>query len=86
MIDILSEIIKGKLTVEQAYDILDETIEKFHSGELENGIPFMLGLNNYEWTAICHALDLLTLANWRLNGWPKECSICGSEFDYKKYY
>lgn len=85
MIDILSEIVKGKLTVDQAYDIMDELMEKYHDGELEDEVESMLGLNNFEWTAICHSLDILTLANWRLKGWPKECSVCGSDFDYKNY-
>ena len=85
MIDILSGIIKGELTVEQAYDIMEETIDKFHKGEIEGELHLFLGLNNYEWTAISHSLDLQTLANWRKNGWPQKCYNCGSEIDYKKY-
>ena len=64
---------------------MDETVDGFHEGELEGGIQEILCLDNYEWTAICHSLDLGKLADWRKNGWPKICCKCGSGIEYKKY-
>lgn len=57
MTNILSGLIDGTLTEDEAYDLIEDIIDKFHSGEIEGEVKDLLGLNNFEWTAICHALD-----------------------------
>ncbi|GIQ71121.1 hypothetical protein DUZ99_19900 [Xylanibacillus composti] len=85
MTDILQKLIDNEITVDQAHDILDQTIDDFHDGKLAQEIHEALHLDNYEWTAICHSINLGVLAEWRQSGWPGSCSQCGTEIDYKKY-
>lgn len=84
MINILEMIINGELTEEKAYDILDETIEKYHNDELIAEPSTELLLDNYEWTAIAYGVSLSILAKWRQYGWPKNCSVCRKEINHKK--
>jgi hypothetical protein len=85
MSNILEMINTGEITNEQAYDIMDKITDKFHDGEIDEEIPKVLCLDKYEWTAICHSLDLSILAEWRKKGWPTKCNFCGKEVDYKKF-
>jgi hypothetical protein len=85
MYDILLKINQGKITVDQAYDKIDEIVDKFHEGEVEGELHLLLGMDNYEWTAKIHGLDLGILAQWRENGWPTTCSACGRQINYKNY-
>ncbi|WP_019414643.1 hypothetical protein [Paenisporosarcina sp. TG20] len=56
--------IEGKLTFDQGYDLIDELInkQKHDEGEMEGEFHLILGLDEFEWTAICHVSDLGTLA------------------------
>lgn len=83
MNNILLNINQGKITVGQAYDKFDEIVNKFHEGEVEGELHLLFGMDNYEWTASCHGLDLGTLAHWRENGWPTKCNACGRKINYK---
>lgn len=85
MIDLLDKINKNEITIDQAYDIFDGVVDKFHKGILKDDIFDYLCMDRYERTARAHALSLLTLAKWRKDGWPKQCSRCGAEIDYKKF-
>lgn len=85
MRDILAEIINKEISGDQADDILEDMMGKFHSGEVEGEVNLLLGMDNFEWTAMCHALDLEVLAKWRKIGWPTECSYCHLPLNYKEY-
>ncbi len=85
MIDLLNMVYQNKISAEEAQIILDDTISDFHSGKLKIVIPSELMLDNYEWTAICHGIDLNILAKWKMEGWPQKCSLCGRKLDYRKY-
>jgi hypothetical protein len=85
MIDLLESIHSGKVTDDQAYDIIDDFVIKFHEGEYEIQPKELLKLNNYEWTAFCQGVDLNVLASWRMFGWPKKCCSCGQTINYREY-
>lgn len=85
MIDLLSMVYYDDVSEEEAQRILDSTICDFHVGKLKINIPSELMLNNYEWTAICHGVHLNVIAKWRVDGWPRKCSVCKREIDYRKY-
>lgn len=40
-------------------------VEKFHRVEVEGKLNFLIGMNEHEWMATTHALDLGILAEWR---------------------
>lgn len=78
--DILKDYLEKKITINEAYRIIDLKVEKN-----PKGIPKVLGLSNQEWTAYCFGASIVTLSKWRNKGWPKECSICGSSLDFTEY-
>jgi hypothetical protein len=75
LMDVLDEILQGRITVDDAYQTYDSVMEG--SGNPEQ----MLGLSSLEWTAFCQGVGLGQLAFWRRDGWPAECVICGRELD-----
>lgn len=85
MIDLLNMIYRNTVREEEAQQMLDGTIEAFHSGNLKTDIPSELMLDHYEWTAVCHGVHLNVLAEWRANGWPRQCSLCRRELNYREY-
>jgi len=85
MIDILKKINMGKITEEQAYEIYDDVQDKFDSGKIKNYPQNELYLDNYEWTAFSFGISFEVLANWRKNGWPSKCAICGKILNYRQY-
>ena len=86
MIDLLDKINKQEITIDEAYDIFDEVVEKFHNGQIKQDPYDYMCMDRYERTANAHALSLLTLAKWRKEGWPQQCGKCNKEIDYKKFY
>lgn len=86
MIDLLDKINKQEITINEAYDIFDDVIEKFHNGEIKMDPYDYLCIDRYERTANGHALSLSTLSIWRKTGWPNKCGICGKDIDYKNFY
>jgi len=85
MRDILKDLYEGEISEDEAYDIMDEVVECFHTSDKDIVIPDELGLDIYEWTAICQALSLGVLARWRCEGWPTVCYKCGSPINYKEF-
>jgi hypothetical protein len=79
-IDLLFELYHGKISSDEAYDIFDEAVGS-HIVEF----PEYLGFDPTEWTAICHAMSLGTVARWRYEGWPDVCTICGKKIDVPNY-
>ncbi len=79
MTDVLNSIINGEITAKQAQGLMDDVVDRFHSGRLCGEIPDALSLDLYEWTAVCHGIDWAVLAQWRENGWHDKCDICGRE-------
>jgi hypothetical protein len=68
MRDILTEIVNKEITGDQADNIIEDMAEKSHNGKVEDELSFLVGMDNFEWTATCHALDLEVLAEWRRTG------------------
>lgn len=85
MIDILTKLNNGEISVDDAYQIYDEVMDKFHSGKIDTKPHDELCMNNYEWTAFAHGAGLEVIANWRKNGWPQICVNCKKVIDYTKY-
>ena len=85
MIDILNKIISGDISIQDAEQIMDEVINKFHCDQIDLYPQDEMCLNNYEWTAIGFGISLEVLAKWRKNGWPNKCANCGKKIDYKQY-
>lgn len=85
MIDVLRLLASREITIEQAQDTFSETIDKFHAGELAGMPQDELGLDRYEWTAVCQGISWAVLAEWRQHGWPTECAHCHKPIDYKKF-
>lgn len=83
MIDILKKIYEGEITGDQAYDIIDEVLDKHNKDELDDPVE-ELNMNEYEWTAFGHGASLKVIAKWRYEGWPNRCK-CGKEFDYRNF-
>ena len=86
MVDILKEIHENKITSDEGYDIIDETVDKFHDDKLTTTIEEELNLNKYEWAAYCYTASLETIVRWRYKGWPIACEHCGKPINYQKYY
>lgn len=85
MIDILTKLINEEISKEEAYQIFDEIVEKFHAGQIKNPPNEEMCMNNFEWTAVMFGIDLAVLADWRKGGWPKSCSNCNKTIDYTKF-
>lgn len=85
MIDILNSINSNEISINEAENLLEATIDKFHDNELEHTPQKELGLDKYEWTAIGFGIDLYVLAQWRKKGWPTSCENCCIEIDYKNF-
>lgn len=71
--DILDELIRGRLTLSKAEEILERVIDSTDAGSL----PAMVGMSAIEWTAFGHGAHLGDLSRWRADGWPSVCDICG---------
>jgi hypothetical protein len=73
--DILNEIASGKLSEEQADEAIAEILD---AGDDETvDLAELLGLTTAEWTASAQGAWWEELANWRRNGWPTTCLVCG---------
>jgi hypothetical protein len=71
--DILNEINRQEISVDEAEKIYDEIMD----GPKASEAPSLLGLSKTEWTAFCHGATFEILSNWRINGWPVICLRCG---------
>lgn len=80
--DVLQHLIDGKITEENAEDILGEILE-----DMNRTVPVqeLLGMSQYEWTAYGHGADFRDIANWRAHGWPNRCFICGQPINIERF-
>ena len=85
MIDILEKIINCEISANEAEELLELIVDKFHNDEIKNTPQEELMLDRYEWTAIGFGIDLKVLATWREKGWPSECKTCGKIINYKEF-
>ena len=84
MRDLLKELYENKITEDQAYEIFDDTVSKFHKGIIKLGIFKYLMMDKYEATANLSAISLKETARWRYEGWPTICSKCKQPLNYKE--
>lgn len=78
--DILADITKGSVSLEEAesiYDHIMDSPEAFQAAEL-------LGLTRVEWTAFCQGIGFDVLARWRYQGWPDICPQCNRKVELEK--
>lgn len=85
MIDILAMMHDGKIDLDQAYEIKDDTISRMHRGEITPEWWTALGLSRYEVTALAQAAPLAELVKLRYDGWSEVCSRCGQPLDYRQF-
>ena len=83
--DILKEIHEENISINEAEQIAEDTVKKFHEDLDKTSIAERLKLDVYEYTAYAHGIDLGLLAQWRYKGWPKKCKMCGKSLDYKNW-
>jgi hypothetical protein len=80
--DILRIIIEKNLSEDEADSIfeseLDQVKEDFHLMDL-------FQLTREEATAVIHGMPLIAVANWRENGWPDKCYICGKHIEVSAF-
>jgi len=75
MKDILAGLIDGSMSLQEVEDKYDNIMESHDGGMLYD----LLGISKAESTAFGHGLWFDELAEWRKNGWPNKCAICGKE-------
>lgn len=83
--DLLARLHSGELSLEEARNIFNEQIAKFHRGESTLDWREAFELSNYEATAYAHGATFSDLVKLRYEGWPTTCSRCGRPIDYKQY-
>lgn len=83
--NVLKEINEGIISVEEAEQIAEDTVKKFHEDLDNTSIADRLKLDIYEYTAYGHGIDLGILSQWRYTGWPQKCKLCGKSLDYKNW-
>ena len=85
MRDLLKELYEKKITLDQAYDIFDDIVDKSHRAIIKND-PFIEAMfDKYEATANAHGADFDVIAKWRYEGWPTICSKCKKPLNYKVF-
>jgi len=90
--DLLQELYYGEVTIDEAYDKYDRIQGEIEKGKytenmINNTIEMgtIMGMNNYEYTALCQGAPLNIIANWRYKGWPDKCCISNRKFNYQNY-
>ncbi len=79
--DILRELYKRRLTLNQVYRIDRHIIESPHAAKFYT----LLGLSKPEATAHAHGVPYDILAKWRYEGWPAVCAKCGKKITIRRY-
>lgn len=79
--DILSELMVGVLSEDQADEILSTVLDSPQADKIEN----LLGFSHAEWTAYAQGALLVEIASWRKNGWPVKCNKCGGAIDVDQF-
>ncbi|WP_431320042.1 hypothetical protein [Rhizobium sp. YTU87027] len=79
--DILSDLIEGRISVQQAEQALDEILDSSLAADVQN----QLGFSRAEWTAYAYGASLSELASWRQDGWPDRCIVCGNQIEIDRF-
>jgi hypothetical protein len=72
--DLLDELIHGRISPEEADDLCSLVL-----ADTSLTIPAyeFMGISRKEWTACAHGGAFSEVAQWRANGWPDKCFVCG---------
>lgn len=81
-IDLLGDLINGRITPDEADDICSAVLS---DTSLSVSAHEALGMSRKEWTAYAHGVDFANVAEWRAHGWPERCFVCGRAIDSDKY-
>lgn len=76
MIDLLKMLYRDEISLDEAYDLKDEAVDKLHKGEIKDWVSY-LGLNVWEVGSNANVVGLRNLAKLRYQGWAKNCDRCG---------
>lgn len=81
-IDLLKDLYNGVITDEEADDICSDVLS-----DPLGALPAheALGMSRVEWTAHAQGAEFRDLANWRSNGWPDRCFVCGQIIALEKF-
>lgn len=83
MIDLLKMLHENQITLDEAYDLKDEAVDKFASGEIKNWTSY-LGLDLYETAALMSSTRLKDVEKFRYEGWSNSCIQCGKKIIKEK--
>lgn len=75
MIDLLKMLHEKQITLEEAYDLQDDAVDRAHAGEFED-IDKYLGLKPWEAGSNTNVIGLENLAKLRYEGWAETCYKC----------
>lgn len=70
--DLLDELYKGLISVDESYAILESILESPEAPSVKEA----LGFSDPEYTAYGHGVGLINIAKWRHEGWPEACAKC----------
>ncbi|WP_175961303.1 hypothetical protein [Burkholderia pyrrocinia] len=76
-LDLLNELIVGKLSAEEAESTCDFYLENLTANDPP--IIEMLSISRKERMAYAHGAPFEVIAQWRGNGWPDKCFLCGGK-------
>lgn len=79
--DVLDEICSARMRLDEAEELYDEIMDSDVGGDLAE----LLGLSSEEWTAFGQGVWFDELAEWRKNGWPHKCVLCGEDIVLKSF-
>ena len=86
MIDLLDMLNTNSISLEAAYDLIDQTVENIHLGRADPDWASALGLSKYEARAYAHGAGLEDLVQFRYQGWPVKCAYCHLGIDFERDY
>lgn len=84
MIDLLKMLYEKKITLDEAYDLRDDAVDRAHAGEFGD-IDDYLGFDSYERSSNADTIGLDKLADFRYHGWTKTCYKCGRKVIKEKF-
>jgi hypothetical protein len=85
VIDLITMVYQGEVSLDEAYRVFDETIAAIHRGEASPEWWTTLGFSQYEAAAYLHEATLADIVKLRYAGWPTSCCRCGLPLDYRLY-
>lgn len=80
--DLLKELYEGRISDDEASDILCDTNEM----DTDESAESLLGIDNDEFSAYAQGAPWSVVAKWRYEGWPDTCSETGLAIDHKKIH